>query len=210
MVRPSGWTSGAWTRWPGCGARRMGQPGGRLLASTSSPIPRCWDATFDRFERDLRAARWPLPWGRELRWALDIDLGPLLPVDLLMAAQLHPSAHLTDDLFQSELGFVAPLNFPPPRWPSAPSTPRTRAASGRDAAGRALLPAGAPLGRRRSPPRARAADLYIAEYNVWMHHVLDGKERRAPSPEGHAPPPDLRDELRRTTPTRRRARRSSG
>ena len=43
-----------------------------------------------------------------------------------------------------------------------------------------------------------AADLYIAQYNVWMHHVLDGKDRRRVFPKGmrlisHW---NLRDELK--------------
>ena len=48
---------------------------------------------------------------RALRGPTDLDIGPLLPVDPLLAA-FDPSAHLTEDLFQSKLAFVALLNFP--------------------------------------------------------------------------------------------------
>ena len=49
--------------------------------------------------------------GRALRWHADVDTGPNLPVDELLAA-VDPGAHLTDDLFTSKVAFVALLNFP--------------------------------------------------------------------------------------------------
>ncbi|MGZ3458303.1 MAG: hypothetical protein ACXU86_07300, partial [Archangium sp.] len=49
--------------------------------------------------------------GRELRRPTDLDVGPLLPVDPLLAAY-DPGAHVTEDLFRAKVGFVALLNFP--------------------------------------------------------------------------------------------------
>lgn len=56
-------------------------------------------------------------WGHEvaltrtLREPLDLDMGPILPVDLLFGA-LNPFDHLSEDLFGSRVAFVALLNFP--------------------------------------------------------------------------------------------------
>jgi NAD(P)-dependent dehydrogenase (short-subunit alcohol dehydrogenase family) len=51
------------------------------------------DATFARLERVLEQLDGHFnEMGRELRWATDLDLGPLLPVDPLLAS-VDPSAH---------------------------------------------------------------------------------------------------------------------
>ncbi len=138
------------------------------------------DATFDRFERIFEQLDGHFnELSRELRWASDIDVGPLLPVDPVMAAY-DPSAHLTEDLFQSKLGFVVLLNFPlttlAERTAHAQDYTRRQWAELR-LAGRFYRRVPAEVQQEVSSAGA-AADLYIAEYNVWMHHVLDGKERR--------------------------------
>jgi len=46
-----------------------------------------------------------------LRRELDLDLGPILPVDQLFASY-DPAAHLLDDFFRNRLALVALLNFP--------------------------------------------------------------------------------------------------
>ncbi|MFL5343376.1 MAG: hypothetical protein ACJ8AT_01205 [Hyalangium sp.] len=158
------------------------------------------DATFERFERIFEQLDGHFnELGRELRWASDVDVGPLLPVDPVMAAY-DPSAHLTDDLFQSKLGFVVLLNFPlttlAERTAHAQDYSRRQWAEMR-LAGRFYRRVPADVQQEVSSAGA-AADLYIAEYNIWMHHVLDGKERRRPFPKGlrlisHW---NLRDELK--------------
>jgi hypothetical protein len=162
--------------------------------------PKALDATFARLERIFEQLDGHFnELGRELRWATDLDLGPLLPVDPLLAAY-DPSAHVTDDLFQSKIGFVVLLNFPL-------TTLAERTAHAKDYTRRQWAEARL-TGRfyRRVPAEVQqqvsrvgaAADLYIAEYNVWMHHVVDGKERRRLFPKGlrlisHW---NLRDELK--------------
>jgi len=162
--------------------------------------PKALDTTFARLERIFEQLDGHFnELGRELRWATDLDLGPLLPVDPLLAAY-DPSAHVTDDLFQSKVGFVVLLNFPL-------TTLAERTAHAKDYTRRQWAEARL-TGRfyRRVPAEVQqevsragaAADLYIAEYNVWMHHVVDGKERRRLFPKGlrlisHW---NLRDELK--------------
>src|SRR5271167_2810237 len=48
---------------------------------------------------------------RSFRQQLDLDLGPVLPVDEIFGGY-YPGAHLTDDMFENKLGFVVLLNFP--------------------------------------------------------------------------------------------------
>ena len=162
--------------------------------------PKALDATFARLERIFEQLDGHFnELGRELRWATDLDLGPLLPVDPLLAAY-DPSAHVTDDLFQSKIGFVVLLNFPlttlAERTAQAQNYTRRQWAEAR-LAGRFYRRVPAEVQQEVSRAGA-AADLYIAEYNVWMHHVVDGKERRRLFPKGlrlisHW---NLRDELK--------------
>lgn len=142
--------------------------------------PKALDATFARMERIFEQLDGHFnELGRELRWATDLDLGPLLPVDPLLAAY-DPSAHVTDDLFQSKIGFVVLLNFPlttlAERTAHAQDYTRRQWAEAR-LAGRFYRRVPAEVQQEVSRAGA-AADLYIAEYNVWMHHVVDGKGQR--------------------------------
>lgn len=162
--------------------------------------PKVLDATFERFEHVFEQLDGHFnELGRELRWATDIDVGPLLPVDPMFAAY-DPSAHLTDDLFQSKIGFVVLLNFPlttlAERTAHAKDYTRRQWAEVR-LAGRFYRRVPAQVQQEVSAAGA-AADLYIAQYNVWMHHVVDGKDRRRVFPKGmrlisHW---NLRDELK--------------
>jgi hypothetical protein len=122
--------------------------------------------------------------GRELRRPTDLDTGPLAPIDNLLAA-LDAGAHLTEDLFVSKIGFVVLLNFPL-------TTLRERLAEGKNysrqqwaevrLAGRFARRVPAEVQQEITQVGA-AADLYIAEYNIWMHHLVDAEGRR-PFPKG--------------------------
>ncbi len=116
---------------------------------------------------------------RELRRPTDLDLGPLLPMDPLLAAY-DPGAHTTEDLFRAKIGFVALLNFPlttlAERMEKGPGYTRRQWAEAR-LTGR--FNRRVPAEVRQASTRASAdADLYIAEYNVWMHHLMDDQGRR--------------------------------
>ena len=70
------------------------------------------DAIFDRLERMLEQLGGHMhEISREFRQPLDLDLGPLLPIDEIIGGY-DPSAHVTDDFFQNKLAFVVLLNFP--------------------------------------------------------------------------------------------------
>ncbi|MFO0599257.1 MAG: hypothetical protein U0228_28380 [Myxococcaceae bacterium] len=156
------------------------------------------DATLARFESNIEQLDGHfLEIGRELRRPTELDVGELLKVDPLFA-EYDASAHLTEDLFRNKLGFVVLLNFPLTTLEerlAAKDWSRSQWAAAR-LAGRFA---------RRVPPEISqeitsaqsAADLYIAEYNLWMHHVLaENGDRLFPKGKRLISHWNLRDELK--------------
>jgi hypothetical protein len=138
------------------------------------------DATFQRLEHVFEQFDGHMnELGRELQWFTDLDLGPLLPVEPLLAAY-DPSSNVTSDLFVAKPGFVVLLNFPlttlQERQEQGPKWTRRQWAEAKLAS----------RFNRRVPAQvdqqvARAiadANLYVAEYNIWMHHLVDAKGQR--------------------------------
>jgi hypothetical protein len=116
---------------------------------------------------------------RDFRQQSDLDIGPILPLDELLAGY-DPAAHVNDDLFANKVAFIVLLNFPL-------TTLEQRLSQGDEWNRRQWAEARlADRFARRVPAEvnlqiAKAsaeADQYIAEYNVWMHHVLDEKGQR--------------------------------
>jgi len=116
---------------------------------------------------------------RELRMQTDLDRGPIHPFDEIMAAY-DPSAHLNEDLFANKFAFAVLLNFPlttlDQRLEQGAQWTRREWAEVRLAQRFSRrLPAEV---NRAIAEAASAADQYIAEYNIWMHHLVDGQGRR--------------------------------
>jgi len=157
------------------------------------------DGTFARFEGNLEIVDGHLlEVGRDLRRPTELDLGPMLPVDPLFAAW-DPYAHVVEDFFQSKLAFVALLNFPlttlEQRLKEGPSWSRRQWAEAR-LTSRFSRRVPASVAQDITAAQA-AADLYISEYNLWMHHVLDEKGARLfPSGKRLISHWNLRDELK--------------
>ncbi|HUG98289.1 MAG TPA: hypothetical protein VMQ83_03875 [Gammaproteobacteria bacterium] len=134
----------------------------------------------------------------EFRRQSDLDLGPVLPFDQLFAG-FDPSAHVAEDMFRNRLAFVVLLNFPL-------TTLEQRLAEGAQWSRRQWAEARLAQGFGRRVPaevnqaisRAGAeADQYIAEYNVWMHHlVTDDGERLFPPGMRLLSHWNLRDEIK--------------
>jgi hypothetical protein len=116
---------------------------------------------------------------RELRRHADVELGPLLPIDEQFAA-LDLSAHASEDLFESKLAFVALLNFPLPTLDEmiaqGPKWSREQWAAVRLTRRFALRPSAEALQARAKA--AADSELYIAGYNLWMHHALTREGKR--------------------------------
>ncbi len=157
------------------------------------------DATFARLEAGFEATDGhTLEIDRELsRWA-QLDVGPMQPVDGLLDA-IDPSAHVTDDLFDGKVAFVALLNFPlttlDERLARGDAWSRREWAEARLASRFARrVPAEVNQGIARAAARA---DAYIADYNLYMHHVLSERgERLFPKGKRLLSHWNLRDELK--------------
>ncbi len=135
------------------------------------------DTMFDRFElllEKLDGHMYEIT--RELRNQTDLDRGRVYSFDEIFAAY-DPSAHVGDDFFANKLAFTVLLNFPM-------TTLEQRLAEGgkwtrRQWAEARLVERFA----KRIPAEAvqavgtasAEAEQYIADYNIWMHHLVDAK-----------------------------------
>lgn len=115
----------------------------------------------------------------EFRRQSDLDLGPILPFDEIFAGY-DPSAHITDDFFANKLAFAVLLNFPQTtlegRLTEGSQWSRRQWAEARLAQRySSRIPAGVQLEISKA---GAAAEQYIAQYNIWMHHLLDDQGER--------------------------------
>ena len=157
------------------------------------------DVMFNRFEKLLEQLD-----GHSLEILLafreqsDLDLGPIQPFDEIFAAY-DPSAHVMDDFFANKLAFVVLLNFPlsslSQRLYEGESWTRQQWATARLADRFAKR---VPASVQQAVSAAGAvADQYIAEYNIWMHHlVTDDGERLFPAGMKLLSHWNLRDEIK--------------
>jgi hypothetical protein len=116
---------------------------------------------------------------REFRTHADLELGPMLPVDEIFAGY-DPAAHISEDLFRNKLAFVVLLNFPlttlEQRLREGPGWTRRQWAEARLAQ---RFSKRIPAEVNQAVAQATAAGgNYIAQYNIWMHHLLDEQRRR--------------------------------
>ena len=128
----------------------------------------------------------------------DLDVGPILPYDEVFAAY-DPFAHISDDFFANKLAFVVLLNFPitslAERLDVGESWSRAQWAQSRLADRYAKrIPAEV---QQAVSMAGAAADQYIAEYNIFMHHLVtqDG-ERLFPAGMKLLSHWNLRDEIK--------------
>lgn len=138
------------------------------------------DAMFERYQYLLeRLGGHMNKLVQEFRRHSDLDHGPILPFDMLFAGY-NPAAHVSEDMFRNRLAFVALLNFPL-------TTLEERLAEGSQWSRRQWAEArlAQRFGRRvpaevsQEISRAGArADQYIAEYNIWMHHLVNDQGER--------------------------------
>lgn len=111
--------------------------------------------------------------GRELRQQTDLDAGPIQPYDEIFAGY-DPSAHAIDDMFANKLAFVVLLNFPlttlDERVAQSPIWTRRQWAETRLAEiFSKRVPADVNLAIAKT---AADGGQYIAQYNIWMHHLV--------------------------------------
>ena len=138
------------------------------------------DAIFNRYERNLEQLDGHLhEINREFRNPADLDLEPLLAIDDAFGGY-DPAAHVLDDFFANKLAFTALLNFPlttlEQRLAEGDRWTRRQWAETRLAERFAKrIPAAVNQGIAQA---SADAERYIAEYNIWMHHLVDGQGKR--------------------------------
>jgi hypothetical protein len=157
------------------------------------------DAVFERFgwlleQLDGHTNEITLAFRRQA----DLDIGPILSFDELFAAY-DVSAHTNDDFFENKIAFVVLLNFPlttlEERLTQGDKWTRRQWAEVRLAQRFSKrIPAEVNLAIAEA---AAKADQYIAEYNIWMHHLLDDQgERLFPAKMRLLSHWNLRDEIK--------------
>ena len=130
--------------------------------------------TFDRFEKNLeQISGLNLEMLRTLQEPVQLDMGPMLPVDLLFA-NYDPFAHVSDDLFKNKIAFTALLNYPlytldeilklsqdwsREKWAQARLVQRFSS----------RVPSAV---EQKISETQVAADNYINNYNIYMHNLL--------------------------------------
>lgn len=105
---------------------------------------------------------------------LSLDTGPLHAIDEKFGAY-SPSSHLTDDLYANKIGFIIALNFPQ-------LSLKEKEALGNDRLAWAYARLG-DMFTERIPAEVKQAaadtesdaDVYIADYNIYMGHLLNSK-----------------------------------
>ncbi len=146
------------------------------FAGTQSAL----DTMFSRFEYLLeRLDGHMLEITREFRVQSDLDFGPIQSYDETFAGY-DASAHVTDDFFKNKIAFVALLNFPlttlEQRLNEGEKWSRRQWAEARLASRFSKrIPAEV---NQAIAEASGEADQYIAEYNIYMHHVLNEKGER--------------------------------
>ena len=142
------------------------------------------DEMFARYQRLMEALSGHMnEISLEFRRQSDLEVGSLHAFDEIFAAY-EPSAHVTDDFFQNKLAFVVLLNFPvttlEERLNAGQKWSRRQWAEARLAQGFSKR---IPAEVNQAVAAANAkADQYIAEYNIWMHHLLNDKGERLFTP----------------------------
>jgi hypothetical protein len=138
------------------------------------------DTMFDRYQRLLEQLDGHMhEISREFRNQLDLDVGPVLPFDEIFGGY-DPEAHVLDDFFNNKLAFIVLLNFPlttlDQRLHDGPSWSRRQWAEVRLAQQfDKRIPADVNLAISQA---ASDSEQYIAQYNIWMYHLVDDRGQR--------------------------------
>ncbi|HEX8814329.1 MAG TPA: hypothetical protein VF753_02410 [Terriglobales bacterium] len=138
------------------------------------------DTMFNRFQRLLEQLDGHMhEINREFRQQQDLDAGSVLPFDEAFGGY-DPSAHVIDDFFANKLAFTVLLNFPlttlNERLKNGPTWSRRQWAEVRLAERFSKrVPADVNLAIAQA---GSDAGQYIAQYNIWMYHLVDQNGQR--------------------------------
>ena len=147
--------------------------------------PEVLSKTFQRFEKNLEQIYGlNVEMQRTLQEPIQLDIGPILPVDMLFA-DYDPFAHLSDDFFKTRIAFATLLNFHlyslKERLKLGPEWTRKQWAQARLVQ---HFSTRVPSDVKQKISRAYvAADHYISNYNIFMNNLLTPEGERL-FPEG--------------------------
>jgi len=155
-----------------------------LVRRHFAPDQASLDTIFDRFQRLLEKLDGHLGELRyEFRLQTDLERGPVLPIDKVFAGY-EPAAHVTDDFFSSGLAFAVLLNFPlttlEERLREGDAWSRRQWAEVRLAQ---RFSKRIPAAVLQAVSQSQAdAELYVNQYKICMHHLVDAAGGRPFSP----------------------------
>lgn len=135
------------------------------------------DALFNKLSRAFEIMNgYNLRMTMDLKKPLDLDWGPVEPIDEIVGA-FNPSAHLTDDLYANKMAFVVALNFPTyslaEKTQLGPNWNRKQWAYSRMGdMFTSRIPAEL---KQRSSRVSVDAEKYISDYNIYMGKLVDDK-----------------------------------
>ncbi len=142
--------------------------------------PHQLELAFDRFERNFE-----IIYGhnheinRDLSMPVQLEIDPLLPVDYLFA-EYDPFAHIQADMFRTKIAFVVLLNFPTyslqQKLRLGPAWTREQWARAR-LGDKFVAREPAQVSQELTKVYVQADD-YIANYNIYMHNLLDDRGER--------------------------------
>ena len=138
------------------------------------------NALFDRMEFTLESLDGHMvEISRDFKRQSDLDLGEIYPFDEILAGY-DPAAHVNEDFFHNRLAFAVLLNFPittlDQRLQDGAGWSRRQWAEARLAERFAKRVPGS-VQLAIGDAEAESAR-YIAQYNIWMHHLVDAKGQR--------------------------------
>ncbi|MDO9548540.1 MAG: hypothetical protein Q7J65_06235, partial [Candidatus Marinimicrobia bacterium] len=121
---------------------------------------------------------------REFQWHLQVDTGPVLPIDYLLA-NFSLASHVEDDLYKTRIAFFVLLNYEVKTLDelikSSDKWSRQKWAEIRLAQSfTSRVPS--EIAQKRYETYVKADD-YISNYNIYMHNLLDENGQRL-FPEG--------------------------
>jgi hypothetical protein len=170
-----------------------------FAATNFAPEGETLDALFNRLQFALESVDGHMAEiSRDWKWQSDLDVGPVLPFDEVMAG-FEPSAHLNEDLFANKLAHIVLLNFPlttlDQRLTEGDKWSRRQWAEAKLAwrfSRRVPSSVNVEIGRA-----AAVASQFVSTYNIWMHHVLGANgERLFPAKMRLLEHWNLRDEIK--------------
>jgi hypothetical protein len=135
---------------------------------------------LDRFAKNLETVSGHFAQvSKEMQFPIHVENGALLPIDEIFAAW-SPFAHLTDDWFGNKLAMILHLNFPYYSLEERNDKGLQWTGDENAAVNLGLQFASRTPGKlqQEAGEIATRAELYISNYNIYMHNIVDENGKR--------------------------------